>query len=113
MNASILVKYSNIIRQRLPALIAIALGIAGSAKGATVYWDGLGAAVGTSTNWGSAANWSTVSSATTPDPANPPGASDDVIFNITTSNALSFINLNADQSVNSMTFNSSGGVQMV
>ena len=72
---------------------------ASPAGAGVVYWDG------TSESWNTIANWSTASGATTPDPLAVPGASDDVIFNITTVNGAEVITLDADQAARSLTFN--------
>jgi autotransporter-associated beta strand protein len=82
----------------LAAAIA-ALLAAQSASAAPYYWDG------TSASWNTVANWSTASGADTPDPLALPGAADDAVFNITTVNGAETITLDADQAVQSMTFN--------
>src|SRR6516162_7475012 len=110
MKKSAPVRRSTSLLRSLPVILTAALGFAGSAK-AQIFWDG-GTASGSGLGWGTAANWSTASGATTPDPVNPPGASDNVIFNITPSNSVApcNINLGADQSAQSLTFNTAGGV---
>ncbi len=85
----------------LAASISLTLGQA--AHAATIYWDGAASAT-----WGTLANWSTASGATTPDPTAEPGASDDVIFNITTANAATIATLAGNKSALSLTFNNTG-----
>lgn len=76
---------------------------AGRVMGETYYWDG------TSTNWSTLSTWSTASGATTPDATVVPGASDDLIFNISTRNVDQDVSINnASRAANSMTFVSSG-----
>jgi autotransporter-associated beta strand protein len=70
----------------------------------TLYWDGIDG------NWSSTANWSTSSNATTPNPAAVPGATNDVVFNITISNNVNQeVSLNsANRSAASILINNSG-----
>ena len=75
---------------------------ASSTQAASIYWDG------TSASWNTNTNWSTASGADTPDPVAVPGAADDAIFNISTVNDPETITLDANQAVNSMTFNNTG-----
>ena len=113
MNTSALAKYSHIIiRQGLPVLIAVVLGLAGSAKAATIYWNGISnAAPGAA--WATLADWSTDPNVITP-PASVPTNTDDVMFNMTPSNStpLTRLYLDSDRSVNSLTYNSLGGIQI-
>jgi hypothetical protein len=88
------------------AIAALAALIGGQAQAGTVYWDGSG------TGWDATASWSTASDATTPDPDTVPGSGDDAVFNITTVNTAQIVNLNADQAINSLTFNSTGTVAL-
>ncbi len=97
---------SSIAAFTAPRVVALGLGIslaaATSAHALTLSWDG------TSASWNTAANWSTVTGATTPDPLNPPGIGDDVIFNITTANLAETVTLDADQSAKTLTFRNTG-----
>ena len=87
------------------AFLAVALCGVTTAKAATIYFDGTNAA------WNVASSWSTASGATTPDPIAVPGASDDVIFNITTANNAT-TNTVATQLAKSLTFNNTGYTQI-
>jgi len=86
------------------AVMILAAGsVATQAAAETNYWNGVDPAG----SWGSTANWSTDSGATTPNPAAVPGASDDVVFNITTVNTNQNLHLNnANRAAQSMTFHS-------
>lgn len=89
------------------AAMAVMILAAGSvvtpAAAATIYWNGVDPAG----SWSITNNWSTDSGTTTPNPAAFPGASDDVVFNITTVNTDQNLHLNnTSRAVNSMTFNS-------
>ena len=87
------------INSGLVVVIAtIFLGMTGLARASTIYWNGVG------TGWNSTSDWSTTSNATTPNPSAVPGSGDDVTFNISTVTNAQTVNLNADQSVNSLTF---------
>jgi autotransporter-associated beta strand protein len=89
-------------------LRVVALGVllavsASPASADTIYWNGVDPAG----SWGITSNWSTDSGATTPNPAAVPGASDDVVFNITTVNTDQNLHLNnTSRAVRSMIFNS-------
>ena len=90
-------------RLSFPLASAIAaLVTASSTQAASIYWDGISA------SWNLNTNWSTASGADTPDPGAVPGAADDAIFNISTVNGAETITLDANQAVNSMTFNNTG-----
>ena len=90
-------------RLSFPLASAIAaLVTASSTQAAPIYWDGVSA------SWNLNTNWATASGADTPDPGAVPGAADDAIFNISTVNGAETITLDANQAVNSMTFNNTG-----
>ena len=79
----------------------ICLSFGQTAHAALIYWDGAASA-----SWATAASWSTASGAATPDPAAEPGAINDVIFNITTNNAIAqTVLLNGNKNALSLTFN--------
>jgi autotransporter-associated beta strand protein len=86
--------------------VAVVACAAPFAHAATIYWDGTGTAT-----WNSTSNWSTASNATTPNPAAIPNSSDDVIFNISTVNANTLIDLGGDRAALSLTFNNTGTTQ--
>jgi fibronectin-binding autotransporter adhesin len=74
----------------------------------TIYWDGT-----TNSLWTSTAAWSTSGSAATPNPVAPPGATDDVWFNVSGSNAANNVYLNGNQAANSFTFRSTGATTLL
>jgi autotransporter-associated beta strand protein len=95
-----------------PAVLAIVLGLVGSAKADPIYWAG-NTAANPGVGWGTLANWSTSSGATTPNPSAVPTNTDDVVFNITPSNSVACnLYLGGDQAANSLTFNSTGAIQI-
>ena len=92
-----------------PLAIWIVAGLAAiyvspAAQAATLWWNG-----GSGT-WNKKQNWSTVSTGNVPNPLNPPGSTDDGIFNITSLTTAQTVNLEANQSALSLTFNSTGTV---
>ncbi|HEX8294725.1 MAG TPA: autotransporter-associated beta strand repeat-containing protein [Chthoniobacteraceae bacterium] len=91
----------NAASTRLSLAFAASALLAHSASGATLYWDGAPAA-----GWELPANWSTADGSTTPDPLTVPGLADDAVFNISTANVATIVNLNANQAANSLTFRS-------
>ena len=92
----------------MAVMILAAAGVVTQASADTNYWDGTAISPG---SWDTLVNWSTASDATTPDPSGKPGAADDVVFNITTVNSNQVIHMNAaNQSANSLTFNSTNTV---
>ena len=93
-------------RRFFATAISFTLALAGGihATAAPIYWDG----VSGTASWGLTGNWSTSSSATTPNPAAVPGASDDVIFNISTANNNTTITLNDNRAAQSLTFVNTG-----
>jgi hypothetical protein len=95
-----------VLRRFVAAAISFTLALAGGmhATAATIYWEG----VSGTASWGLTGNWSTSSSATTPNPAAVPGASDDVIFNISTANNNTTITLNDNRAAQSLTFVNTG-----
>ncbi|WP_193213912.1 hypothetical protein [Luteolibacter marinus] len=74
-----------------------------SADAAAICWDGAASA-----GWDGVTNWSAVFGAETPDPAAVPGPGDDAVFNVDTVDGATVIDLNGDQSVNSLLFNNTG-----
>ena len=74
-------------------LAAALLTLTGTARAATVYWDGSG------TDWSQVGPWSTAAGATTPNPTVIPGSGDTVVFNITGVTAAQAPQLNGDQAV--------------
>lgn len=86
----------------LAATLSLCQGQA--AHAASIYWDGAASA-----SWGTAASWSTAFDAATPNPAAEPGANDDVIFNISTNNAIAqIVTLNGNKNALSLAFNNTG-----
>jgi len=88
-------------------LVALGLGVlfaSSPAWAAVLYWDGQG------TSWDNKVNWSEADNDKNPNPKNLPGSSDDVVFNISTTNSAQTVNLDAAQAANSLTFRSTGTV---
>lgn len=79
------------------AVLGLSMVSSSHLHAATLYWDGGDGA------WPTLGNWSTDSGATTPDPLAEPGASDDVVFNITSANN---VNQEVSLSVNNRSANS-------
>ncbi|MGN6370313.1 MAG: beta strand repeat-containing protein, partial [Phycisphaerae bacterium] len=88
----------------LPLLLAPAFSPA--ARATTDYWNGTGA------SWNSILDWYTAPSGTAIHPSSVPGAADTAIFNTSNITSAQSVNLDANQSISGITFNSTGNVTL-
>ena len=79
-----------------------------STRAAALWWDGVNNA-----SWANAASWSTVSYSTSPASGAAPALGDNVFFNIAGVNSGETVDLNGSQAANSLTFGSTGTVNIV
>jgi hypothetical protein len=87
------------------ALAMLSLLAIRSADAEIIYWNGTASPGNV---WSDTNAWSTTTGAVTPPPIAPPGASDDVVFNISTDNENETVRLNGAQSALSILFRSTG-----
>ena len=94
---------------RLPTIVTCLtvalLALMRPAPAEIIYWNGTASPGNV---WSDANAWSTTTGAVTPPPIGPPGASDDVVFNISTDNENETVRLNGAQSALSILFRSTG-----
>ena len=96
---------SNPLLHTTAALAMLSLLVVRSADAEIIYWNGTASPGNV---WSDTTAWSTTTGATTPPPIAPPGASDDVVFNISTDNSPETVRLNGAQSALSILFRSTG-----
>jgi fibronectin-binding autotransporter adhesin len=98
------VRSSRLLRT-VAAWVACSLLAMAPARAEIIYWNGTASPGNV---WSDTNAWSTTTGATTPPPIAPPGASDDVVFNISTDNENETVRLNGAQSALSILFRSTG-----